>query len=124
MISASECRVIHKSRDVVIAGRVRIAGTSSSRRRGLLDCTSLGPDEGLWIAPCEAIHTFGMKIPIDSVFLDRHGQVRKLCANLPPARIAICWKANSVLELAAGSIAHHGLALGDCLEIEQVHADA
>ena len=27
--------------------------------------------EGLWIVPCESVHTVGMRFPIDLVYLDR-----------------------------------------------------
>ena len=50
-----------------------IADTSAKRRTGLLKHKSLEPGDGLWIAPCEGVHTFGMKFPIDVVFLSRKG---------------------------------------------------
>lgn len=33
---------------------------------------------GIWIAPCEAIHTLGMKTPIDAIFIDHQLRVKKL----------------------------------------------
>ena len=47
------------------------AGDSQDRRTGLLKHASFPEGEGLLIAPCECIHTFGMKFPIDVVFLSR-----------------------------------------------------
>src|ERR1700761_7299548 len=42
----------------VVACCVEIADRGPVRRRGLLGRQSLGPGEGLWIVPCEAVHTF------------------------------------------------------------------
>ena len=99
-----------------MAARVRLATTPQSRRSGLLGVREMKPGTGLWIAPCEAIHTFGMQIPIDVVFLDRRCRVRKVVPNLAPWRVAVCLSAHSVLELRAGSIAVTGVEIGDVLE--------
>jgi uncharacterized membrane protein (UPF0127 family) len=108
--------VFNKNRGWNISTRVSVAGTSQARRHGLLGKSSIDPETGLWIAPCEAIHTFGMKTVIDVIFLDRHGRVRKLVTNLKPHRIAICLKAASVLELASGKVMQSETTVGDQLQ--------
>ena len=95
--------------------RVRVAGTSAERREGLLKTSVLQSDEGLWIAPCEAIHTIGMRWPIDVVFLDRQYRIRKLILALVPWRLAVCFAASSVLELPAGGLHQTGSEVGDVL---------
>lgn len=110
-----EYAVTNESRDCSVARRVRLASTSETRRKGLLGVSTLDEDSGLWIVPCEAIHTFGMKMPIDTVFIDRKGVVRKIKANLGARRIAVCLTAHSVLELAAGIAQKSGIQLGDRL---------
>ncbi len=90
------------TRGTTVATRVVIAGTSAERRRGLLNTKSMQPGGGLWIAPCEAIHTVGMPWPIDVVFLDRNRRVLKIVTELLPWRIAVCLRSFSVLELPAG----------------------
>ncbi|MGA8026813.1 MAG: DUF192 domain-containing protein [Bryobacteraceae bacterium] len=105
-------------RGSVIANQVRIAGSSSARRRGLLGVEGLEKGSGIWIAPCEAIHTFGMKMPIDVVFLDREYRVNKLRPRLRPSRISVCLSACSVLELEAGAISRSTTRLGDRLAFE------
>ncbi len=97
-----------------------VADTSKKRRKGLLGRTSLSEGEGLWITPCEAIHTIGMKFPIDVVFLSRDRRVVKLKEAVPPGRIAVCLRAHSVLELPAGTVAATNTAVGDRLEFERV----
>jgi uncharacterized membrane protein (UPF0127 family) len=95
-----------------------VADDSRSRRTGLLKHERLEPGEGLWIAPCEAVHTFGMKFPIDVLFLDKKKRVRKIRAAMPPWRIAGCFFAHSVLELPAGASVASFTEPGDQLVIE------
>jgi uncharacterized membrane protein (UPF0127 family) len=103
----------------VLADRADIANTSATRRRGLLKHTSLEPGEGLWIAPCEGVHTFGMKFPIDVIFLSKKKQVLKICHVMVKRRIAFNLLAHSVLELPAGTLAETGTVKGDQLEFEK-----
>jgi uncharacterized protein len=107
------------SRGLTLAAHVELAHTSAERRRGLLDVEELSASRGLWIAPCEAIHTFGMKIPLDAVFINRDFKVRKVLTDLAPRRIGICLLANSVLELRAGTIAATGTQPGDKLSFRR-----
>ena len=113
-------RIVNLDRDCELAAYVEVAGESRSRRRGLLGSSRLDDAAGIWIAPCEAIHTFGMRMPIDVVFLDRKHRARKLVRNLGPARIALCLAGSSVLELAPGAIARSGLQPGDQLQFQAV----
>ncbi len=81
---------------------------------------NLSQGEGLWIAPCEAIHTIGMRFPIDVLFLSRTRKVLKVKERMPPGRIAVCLWAHSVLELPAGTAAATGTSVGDQLAFENV----
>ena len=87
-----------------MADLVRLAGDGRNRRKGLLGRECLGSGEGLWIVPCEAVHTFWMRFPIDLIYLDRKHRVVKTRSNVGPWRLSGCLRAHSVLELAAGSI--------------------
>jgi uncharacterized membrane protein (UPF0127 family) len=108
--------VFNRNRGRNLAARVSVAGTSRARRQGLLGKERIEPEAGLWIAPCEAVHTFGMKTAIDVIFLDRHSRVSKLVSNLKPRRIALCLKAASVLELRSGKISQSETRIGDQLQ--------
>ena len=103
------------TRGTTLATRTRIAGTSADRRHGLLGTRSWRPGDALWIAPCEAIHTLGMKWPIDAIFLDKNKRIRKLSRSLRPWRITVCWTAASVLELPVGALLESGTQVGDIL---------
>ncbi len=107
------------TRGKILASAAGVANTSETRRTGLLKHTSLPPGEGLWIVPTEAVHCFGMKFDIDVLFLDKGKKILKLRENMKPRRIAICWRAKSVLELPAGTIAATGTLVGDQLEFER-----
>lgn len=112
-------RVLNATRGVSLGETVAVADTSRSRRTGLLKHTSLQPGEGIWIVPCEAVHTFGMKFAIDVVFLSRKKKVLKIRKDMPKRRLSVCWRAHSVLEFPVGTIETTGTAPGDQLEFER-----
>lgn len=105
-------------RGLVIAARIRLAVTSVDRKKGLLGVSNLNRDDGLWICPCEAVHTFGMKMPIDVVFIDRKRRVRQIRQNLGSNRISFCFRAESVIELRAGALIATGTQVNDRLELK------
>jgi uncharacterized membrane protein (UPF0127 family) len=113
-------RIRNLTRDTMLASAAEAADTSRKRRTGLLKHQRLPEGEGLWIAPCEAVHTIGMKFPIDVLFLDRRKKVLKVRKDMPPVRLAMCWRAHSVLELPAGTAAATGTLEGDQLQFEAV----
>jgi len=110
------------TRQVELAGCIDVADCNQKRRKGLLGRKELRAGEGLWIVPCEAIHTFGMRFPIDLVYLDRDKRVKKVRHEVPPWRLSACLSAHSVLELAPGSIRTTGTSPGDRLEFSLVEA--
>lgn len=110
---------VTNSKGAVLADRADLATTSAARRRGLLKHTRLDPGEGLWIAPSEGVHTFGMKFPIDVLFLSKSKKVLKARPNMVRGRIALSIRAHSVLELPAGTIEATGTAAGDQLVFEK-----
>ncbi len=119
----SKLRVRNQSRNTVLGDRVGIADTSATRRTGLLKHTRLDPGEGLWIAPCEAVHTFRMKFPIDVLFLDKKRKVLKIRSEMPRSRMAVCLRAHSVLELPSGTAEAMQTVVGDQLDFERYDDD-
>jgi len=113
-------KVLNASRDTLLAERAEVADTSSKRRTGLLKHESLPEGEGLWIAPCEGVHTFGMKFPIDVIFLTKKRVVLKMRKQMARRRLAFCLRAHSVLELPAGMIEKTKTETGDQLEFERI----
>ena len=99
-----------------------LADTSSKRRVGLLRHERLETGTGLWIVPCESVHTFFMKFPIDLVYVDRKKRVKKVRHAVPPWRLSACLTAHSVLELPAGTVEKTGTRPGDELVIEKLNS--
>lgn len=102
----------------VLVPRVAAASTSFERMRGLLGRPALQAGEGMLIKPCNAIHTLGMRYPIDAVFLGRDYQVLRIVRALKPRRAASCLRARCVLELAAGEAERLGLVTKARLRVE------
>jgi uncharacterized membrane protein (UPF0127 family) len=111
--------VRNRTRGVVVGLDIDVADTSSKRRTGLLKHERLEPGTGLWIVPCESVHTFFMKFPIDLVYLDKRHKVRKVRNAVPPWRLSACLFAHSILELPAGTAAETGTEVGDELAIDK-----
>jgi len=112
--------VRNQTRDAVLGEAIELADTSSKRRVGLLRHERLEPGEGLWIVPCESVHTFFMKFAIDLVYVDRKQKVRKVRRAVPPWRLSACLTAHSILELPAGTIERTQTQAGDELLIEKL----
>ena len=112
-------QVKNQTRDKVLASRAIEAKSFASRFIGLMGKKDLPFGEGLHISPCNSIHTFFMKIPIDAVFLDKQLKVVKVCSAMVPWRVSnIYWGAHSVLELPAGTTSASGTAEGDQLSFD------
>ena len=109
-------QVKNLTRQTVLAERLEVADSSAKRNKGLLGRKGLSPGEGLWIVPCQSVHTFGMQFSIDLVYLDRKRRIRKVRNNVPPWRISVCLSAHSILELPSGVIYDSKSKAGDRLE--------
>jgi len=113
-------RVRNLTRGTTLAEAATVANTSETRRTGLLKHERLDPGEGLWIVPCEGVHTFRMKFDIDVVYLSKSKKVLKVRARMPKSRISFCLRAHSVLELPAGMTESTATEAGDQLEFEKL----
>ena len=109
-------QVKNLTRQTLLANRLEVADSGAKRNKGLLGRKGLLPGEGLWILPCESVHTFGMQFSIDLVYLDRKLRIRKVRSNVAPWRISACFSARSVIELPAGTIRDTQSRVGDLLE--------
>jgi uncharacterized protein len=110
-------RIVNRTRNRSLGDAIELADTGKTRRVGLLKRTGLAPGEGLWIFPCEGIHTFFMRFDIDVLFLDKHKRVVKAVERLRPWRMSLSLRGRSVLELPAGVIAESETRRGDQLEV-------
>lgn len=113
-------RITNVTRKTQIADCVDIAGRGRKRRKGLLGRSALSSGEGLWIVPCEAVHTFGMQFAIDLVYLDRSSRVVKTRSHVRPGRLSACLAAHSVVELPSGTVRASLTERGDKLELRRL----
>ncbi len=102
------------TRDTILGEAVEIADTSEKRRVGLLKHVRLEPGSGLWIVPCESVHTFFMKF--------KQRRVRKVRYAVPAWRLSACLTAHSILELPAGTAEKSGTMPGDELSLEKLNS--
>jgi uncharacterized membrane protein (UPF0127 family) len=79
--------------------RVPVASSVSSRLLGLSLLRRERAGSGLLIPRCTSVHTFGMRFPIDLLFLDEENRVIDLHRAVPPCRVIRCPGAMAVLEL-------------------------
>jgi len=112
---------VNVTRGTVLGSRVAWAGTSQTRRKGLLGRTHLEPGEGIYIVPSQWVHMFGMKFPIDLAFLAGDGRVLAVQHELRPNRLSRpVFRAEGVLELAAGRLRETGTLVGDRVEFRDL----
>lgn len=113
-------QAFNHTRQVHLATALAVADTFWTRFRGLLGLTSddFGNGSGLWIVPCNGVHTHGMRFPIDVVYLDRNMNVIHVQADLRPWRLGpVRMQAASVLELPCRTVAETRTSVGDKIEI-------
>ncbi len=112
-------RLVNARTGSTLADRIETAFNSASRRRGLLGRATLPAGFALVIAPCNAVHTFGMKTAIDVVFAARNGRVVKVREVVVPQRVTAAWRGFATVELPPGAVAAAGgVELGDLLRLE------
>lgn len=88
------------------------------RTKGLLGCD--GYDGALLLRRTSAVHTLGMRFPLDVAFLDQHLVVLDVC-RMDPWRVCLPrWRARNVLEAEAGAFQRWRLERGDQLELHPV----
>ncbi len=98
-------RAFLPEKNIELGNDITLATSLPARMKGLLGKKKLDAGKGLLIRPCNSIHTFCMKFPIDVIFLDKENRVVALYKNFPKNRLtSIFRKAASVLELPAGTL--------------------
>lgn len=107
------------TRGRVLGDAIGEAETFLARLRGLIGIRGLDAGEGLWIHPCNSIHSFGMRFPFDALFLDAQGRVVGACSRFRRNRVSRIYPgARGVLELPAGTIETTGTGVGDAIVFE------
>lgn len=101
----------------VLAAALR-ATERSDRRRGLIGARLV--EHPLVIDPCNWVHTFGMKVAIDVVYVNADNVVVGV-DTLKPWRIGpYTRKAARVIEASAGSLERWNIGIGNTVEVRDV----
>jgi len=108
--------MVNATRGAALGSRIRLADTWWSRLRGFLARPEPIIGDGILLSPCSKIHTFGMRFPLDILFLDRKGRVLAMYPEVRPWRMTPRIRNSAyALELPAGTIDHSGTQVGDRL---------
>ncbi|MEU8654568.1 DUF192 domain-containing protein [Streptomyces sp. NPDC048737] len=95
---------------------LEIAASYRARTRGLLGRDAV--EGALLLSPAGSVHTFGMRMPIDVAYLDRHLTVLTV-RTMRPGRLGLPRpRSRHVLEAGAGVMAGWGVRAGVVVEVE------
>lgn len=108
----------NRTQNILLVPHLEVATNFIDRGVGLLKKARLNEKEGLWINPCNSIHTFFMKFSIDCIFVTKDLVVDDLVQNVPPWKIVFPrWSSRSVFELPSGFISKSNVRKGDQLDV-------
>lgn len=96
--------------------RVHAPSRYLSRLRGLIGRPPLSSREAWWFQDCSAVHTFGMRYPIDVIHLSTDGTIVQIVAGLAPNRWSWCRSSRHLIEAGNGAARELDLHLNDRLE--------
>ena len=111
-------KITNLTRNTLLADRAELANTPWKRMKGLLGRRAFEPGQALIIRPCNSIHTFFMRFPIDVLFLDRQNRVLGLYQGISPFRFSrIFWHAQTAIELPAGTLSQTNTQPDDIIQL-------
>lgn len=106
--------VMAKKDGRVFAGGLRVADGFFSKFIGLLRHKDISPGEGLVLTGCKQVHTFGMRFPIDVLFVSKNGELVHIEHAMLRGRVSRYIKdAAAAIELMAGSAVENEVRCGD-----------
>ena len=109
-------------RTVAVVSR---ADTWLSKGWGVLGRRTLAVGDGLWLPGVASVHTVGVWVPLDLLFLDNNLQTVRSIENVPPGRWLVrAGGASHTLELGSGTLALLGRSVetGDVWQLKQERA--
>ncbi len=110
-------KLLNITKETEVLNKVESAETFLTRLKGLLGRDSLEQGSGIVIDPCNSVHCFFMRFPIDVAFVDKDNKVLNVISNMKPWSISpIVSKSKYVIESNAGELSGM-LEKGDLLQI-------
>ena len=116
--------LVNATKKTVVSDNCHFANTVLKRMVGLLNRGQFDKGEGLLLDRCYGIHTFGMRFPIDVLFLDKDLCVIRAVKALPPYRTCVVKKSVYVLEVPVGALETSRTSEGDQIQIRTATSDA
>ena len=105
---------VNRTRGTYLGINIKHASSFFTRMLGLYSHRQLRFGDGVWLIPCNSIHTIGMRCSIDVIFLDASGHVVRVLQDVRPGRFI--WRvarAHSTLEVPAGVVRSSETQVGD-----------
>ncbi len=106
-------QLLHLESGKILLPQVRRTDNAWDRFCGLLGSPAPKRGEGMLLTPCNSIHMFFMRYPLDILFLDQKGTVLSRRQSLRPWRMAGERKAAMVLECRAGELSLLNISDGE-----------
>jgi hypothetical protein len=104
----------------VVAEHVAVADGILSRLLGLMFRADLPDGHGLALRPCNSIHMFFMRFPLDVLFVDGDGKVLRVLDSIKPWRASTPVRGSKgAIELPAGTAARAGVSRGTVVRMVQ-----
>ncbi len=86
---------------------------------GLMLRSGLSKGTGLVIDPCSSIHTMWMRFPIDVLYVDQDGTIKRVDEGMKPWRFGPLFvRGKYVIELPPGTIRSTGTEQGDQIQLQ------
>jgi len=111
-------KISNESKNTTVADKAVMADNILTRIKGLLGRKEFSAGEALVLRPCNSVHTFFMRFPIDVLFIDRNNYVVGVVSALKPARLSkVFFRSACAIELPIGTIQSARISKGDLLSI-------
>jgi len=112
-------KIFNQTRKATLAEDVFMAGSFLKRVQGLLGKKVFNYGQAIVLKPCNSIHTFFMRFPIDILFIGKDNTVVKAISGLKSFRLSpVCFKSKFVIELPPGTIKFTSTQAGDRLTLK------
>lgn len=113
-------RIYNVTRQTIVAQEYCTASTFFTRFMGLMGKKELPDKKALVIKPCNSIHTFFMRFPIDVLFVDRNNRITHVIESIKPWKVSkVVWNSSHVIELPPGTVKLSKTQIGDTISLDR-----
>ena len=112
-------RLVNRTRGTVVARDIRLARGLWDQFLGAMGMRMVAAGSALGLAPCDWVHTFFVRGPLDLAYCDRAGRVLRIEAACPPWRVGPRVRGAYVVWEAAANGLLGAVAPGDVLAVEE-----